>query len=68
MGVGNGVGVFVGGNQTIVGVDEAVGSVGVEVGCGVAVGEAVQAAHMITNRQYHISFFIIRFTLIMDYS
>ncbi len=67
-GVGNGVGVFIGGNHTVVGVDEAAGSVGVEVGCGVAVGDAEQAAHMLTNRQYHNSFFITRFTLIMDYS
>ncbi len=60
MGVGNGVGVAVGGNQTIVGVAEAAGRVGVALGSGVAAGEAAQAAQKNTNRQYNNSCFITR--------
>ncbi len=69
MGVGNGVGVAVGGNQTVVGVDDATGSVAVALGSGVAVGDAEQATQVSTNRQNNNGFFIYGLKLMMmDYS
>ncbi len=67
IGVGNAVGVAVGGNQMTVGVgvSEAAGSVGVALGSRLAVGAAVQALQANTNRQVNNRFFIAGIVLII---